>query len=291
MALTAEQYKAYLQGLAKEKGFDAGKTEKLTALIEGEGDITLTRAELKDLIQPIVEHPLARHADYARAMDGLSTKEKTLNEWYEKKAKPAWEQMQQATTAAQAKIKKYEDRYGDLDEAEDIGGGKARTATGDIVDIKKVTDLVSERENGLARQFLTFQLDQNRIQREHFAKFKEVPDLAKLMAVVSERSTPEKPITLDDAYAEVYGEQVQAYSKEAEEKRIDAIVNDRLKAERARKAAPVNGAAVAETGTFFAQHADSQKSDAKPMSDAEREALFNADLETELAKINQPAAQ
>lgn len=282
--LTPAQMAEYLKGLAKEKQFDEARTGKLLSLIEGDADVTLTRAELRELLEPIVELPFGRHATFSQKMNEVQGFRNTLEKWRTDEMLPAFKQANDRAASALAKVAKFEERYGSIDEIEDEGGGKGRTLSGEIIDIKKVQEIIAERESGMAKQFLAFQLDQDRLTREHFSRFKEIPDLSKLMEVVAEAAKTGKSLSLPEAYTEVYGEKVQAHTAEAENKRIDAEVSKRLNAERARRPAGANGAAIPEDGSFFAHYVKEQKGEAKPQSDADLEAAFNADYAEELAK-------
>jgi hypothetical protein len=288
MPLTPEQLKTYLQTLAKEKGFDADRTTRLTSLIEGDGDITLTRQEARELLTPIVEHPFARHATFAKSMDEVKEKHQTLEKWHREQALPAVERSAKEVERLNGKLAKFVERYGDLEDVTDIGGGKGVTKTGDVVDMNKVNELLNQQ----ASNFLMFEKDKDRIVREHFSRFGEIPNVTQLMELISERAQANKQMTLDDAYNELHGDRVKEFDDKAKSDAIEAEVNKRLAAERARRPADVPGAGrVESTGAFWAQQSAATKDDKSApanLSDSERADAFAADLTTELQKREVP---
>jgi tyrosine-protein phosphatase YwqE len=287
MALTQAQLNEYLKGLAKEKGFDEARTGRLVALVEGDEDVTISRAELRELVTPIVEHPLARQAAFSREMDTLKEKHQGLDKWHREQALPAVQRSQAEVTRLQSTIEKYEGRFGKLDDVQDIGGGKGVTKQGDVVDMTKVNELLANRD----RQFLAMQLDQDRIIRAHFERFKEIPNISELVKVIGEKSNDSRQLTLDDAYNEVYGTRVQEFVKQQDDLRIKTEVDKAIAADRARRPAPGSGATVGEVKGDFWDHHNAHanaapKKDAAapaPISEVDLENAFAADLVSELA--------
>jgi hypothetical protein len=281
MALTQAQLNEYLRNLAKEKGFDETRTGRLVALVEGDEDVTISRAELRELVAPIVEHPLSRQATFSRAMDEVKEKHQGLEKWHREQALPAVQKAQSEAARLRSVVEKFEERFGKLDDVQDLGGGKGVTKQGDVVDMTRVNELLQQRD----KQFLAMQLDQDRIIRAHYERFKEIPNISELVKVIGEKSTDTRSLTLDDAYNEVYGERVQAFDKEQNEKAFNAEVEKRLAAERARRPAPGSGATAGEVkGDFWDHHNSTPKKDAVVPTEVDLENAFAADLMTELSQ-------
>lgn len=256
MRLTNEQLQTYLKGIAKERNFDDARTGRLVQLVTGEGDITLTRAEIRELLEPIVEHPLARHSEFSSRMDAVTQKYAALEKWRTEVAEPAVARADQEKAQLQRTVDAFRARFGELEDVEDIGGGRGKTATGEVVDMAKVNALIDADRKARSHEFLAFQMDQDRITREHYDRFKTLPDISELIRIIGAAANdPIKPRTmsLDEAYKEKYGDQVQKHEKDAEERRFQEEVDKRDRARRARKS---DSTGTNADGVFWSHHKD-----------------------------------
>lgn len=287
MKLTEEQLKQYLNGIAKERGFDDTRTGKLMALVSGDGDVTIARAELKEILEPIVEHPLARHSEFASAMDKAQQQYAAVEKWRTGVAEPAIVKEKERADNLEKRVAAFKARYGELDDVADMGGGKGMTATGETVNMDKVNELLAADRKARSQEFWEYQLDSDRIVREHFNRFKELPNMSEMIAAIGAAANdPVNPrrLSLDDVYKEKYGERLQKYEKEQDDRRIDAEVQKRIAAQRARPNAPRSGASADDGGVFWGQHKDADApavaAGAQPTDLA---SAFAADFESTLA--------
>ena len=287
MKLTNEQLQTYLRGMAKERGFDETRTGKLVSLVSGEGDVTLTRAELKELLEPIVEHPLSRQSEFSSAMDRAQQQYLAVDRWRREVAEPAVTKEQERAAKLEQRIEAFKARYGDIEDVTDMGGGTGVTATGEKVNMDKVNELMAADRQARSREFWEYQLDASRIRTEHFNRFKELPDEAAMIAAIAAAANdPVNPrrLSLDDVYKERYGEKVQKYNQEQEEKRIEDLVQKRITPQRARPNAPRSGASAEDGGVFWGQHKDADApAPAAGGQPTDLASAFNADFETTLA--------
>lgn len=292
MPLTKEQLIQYTQDLARERGFDATKTAQLVALVDGDSDVTISRQQLRELIEPIVEHPLARHATFSQQLDLYKKKREELEQWRNNTAEPLLAKHKAELEQAQRVVAAFEAKFGKLEDVQDIGGGKGVTSTGEVVDMKKVEEVAAKVIQQDRQDFVQFELERDEIQRSHFSMFKELPNVSELLQHIGSAAQTGKALSLRDAYEELYGPRVKEYQAKVENEKLESEVNKRVaERERLRRtSAPRDGAALGEgaEGPFWgrteAKEGDG-KSAATP-SDVDLEIAFQRDMQEQLIKNN-----
>jgi hypothetical protein len=294
--LTTEQLTEYLRGIAKERGFDDTRTGRLTALVAGDGDLTITRADLREILEPIVEHPLARHADFARKLDEYNKMYVGLQTWKagaEKTVADAEAEVQKYKT----EVERLRAQIGDPDDVHDRGDGTGVTKEGKVVSMEDVNKLVaSERDQiqqRMSQEFLGYQLDADRITREHFERFGALPNMGELLKRIAEaQKDPINPrkLDLDEAYNEIHGDKVKQYEAKKEEERIEKLVKERVRQQTSR-AGSTSGANTTEDGVLFSGGKirgtiGTDPNPPAPLDENAALAAFEADFNAELVAAN-----
>jgi len=299
MARKVDELKQYAEELAKEKGLTEPQIKIAVAFMTGDTE-ALKDVPLADVIAavtPVADQAVGRRADHSRAMGEAQKAQKLAKQAYDDNqawrgtAKADYDKALAERDAVLVNLKKYEDEFGPLDETVNIGGGKTVTATGDVVRTKDIEALRAEIETKttqkLAGQFMQFQLEEGQLATQHFARFKEPLNKARLIEIMAEHSAadPQHPISLTQAYNEEYGTKVTELDTAARAAEITAAENRGV--EKGRKAAAAamgrSGAAVPETGIVFDRIEAERKAGDKKVIDAhsddENAALFAQDLE------------
>lgn len=300
MARTKDELKQYAADLAKEKGLPDNLAKIGIAVMTGDKE-ALKDVPLDDLIAavgPMADLAVGRGADYQRAMTETTAAQRKARTAYDEniawknKALPEFTQATADLQAARDRLAVYEKEFGPLDETVDIGGGKTVTATGKVVkteDLDKLrTEVAAETEKRLAGQFMQFQFEEGNLTEQHFKRFKEPMNKAKLIEIMAKHAAdPENPraISLTDAYNELYGEQVTKQDADARAAEIKAAEERGIAKGRTAAAAALgrSGAAVPESGMVFDRINAERKAGDKPVideqSDDDLAAAFAADLE------------
>ena len=287
------ELKKYLAGIAKERGFDETRTGRLLGIVEGEGDVTLSRDEIAELLAPIVEHPFSRQSAFSKAMDEGNARIKKYDEWYPQASAAANAALEKAGKS-EAALAKYEKLYGPVDDIEDVGDGKGRTPSGAIVDLKKVEEVTDQKLQAWGRDTMRVVLDSNKVTREHARRFKgEIVDLDPLMTKVAEHQVKgERDYDLIAAYQDEYGDKIKELDTAAQLARDNGIAEKARLEERTRLMAGSRPGAVVrdEKGVFWDKQAADEKVAGAALSTDERQSAFLSDLNTELAKRDQEVA-
>jgi len=300
MARSKDELKAYAAALAKEKGLPDNLAQIGIAVMTGDKE-ALKDVPLDDLIAavgPLADLAVGRQADYSRAMGEVKQQHKAAEDAYKGNlkwktdARAEFDKAVADRAAALGKIAAYEEEYGSLDETVDIGKGKSVTATGDVVKTADLKALREEVRDQMASEFLQFQIEEGNLVEQHFARFKQPLNKAKLIEVVGKHAAdPINPrnISLTDAYNELYGEKITQLDTEARAAELKAAKDEgRNEGRKEGRAAAMStigrsGAAVSEdSGAVFARIDAERKAGDKPvadLSDDELAAAFVADME------------
>jgi len=300
MARKVDELKQYAEELAKEKGLTEPQIKIAVAFMTGDTE-ALKDVPLADVIAavtPVADQAVGRRADHSRAMGEAQKAQKLAKQAYDDNqawrgtAKADYDKALAERDAVLVNLKKYEDEFGPLDETVNIGGGKTVTATGDVVRTKDVEALrktiKDETRAELAGQFMQFQFEEGQLATQHFARFKEPLNKARLIEIMGQHAVDNPkaaPLSLTQAYEVEYGEKVTKLDTDARAAEIRAAEDRGI--EKGRKAAATamgrSGAAVPETGIVFDRIEAERKAGDKKVIDAhsddENAALFAQDLE------------
>lgn len=281
MALTKEQLDAYVRGLCKEKNIAQATIDKLVAGMQADPDQLAALSEILEIPQ--------------KALEATRALQKENEDWREKKVVPFVQQKVQEAEAAKAqaadalkKLAAVEARYGNLEEAIDLGDGTSRTPSGDIVKKADIDKLMADTRTAQNREFLQVTLDSNRLRQQHFKLFGALLDEEPLWAEVAKAAMAKDPITgeskqitLIDAYELVHGAEVKKKETEAAAARDEQLRMDGEKRALQRIAqGGVAGAHVREgsEGDVFSIITATEKEGYRPESDQDRLSSFARDL-------------
>lgn len=291
MARSKDELKIYVAALAKEKNLTEDQTALAIAAATGDVE-SLTKEQIAQIITPLLDLAVGRQADYSRSMDEARTEkdraiahQRKLEQWRTQDVLPE-------ITKLREKVTKFQDRYGDIDDIQDVGGGKSVTPSGEVVSTAKVNEIRSD----IAKDFLTFESERSELSVEHFRHFKEPLDTRPLLDIIGKAANdPINPrqLGLKDAYTLLHGPKITEMAAAA---RADELAAARREGkEEGRKearvqAAPRTGAAIPPQapGTFW-HHMNTgggsnEANNTPQMSDAERAAMFTNDFRTRLAE-------
>lgn len=302
MARAKDELKQLVLDLCKEKNFSPEMTEVAVGVITGDAKY----AEIAPAVAPLIDLAVGRHADYSRLSDAAKTEMLKARQiyaqneaWRQQEAIPAVKRAQEQAAALQAKIAKFQERYGDLEDVEDIGGGRGMTASGKVVSMEMVEKLkeeaVQSAKSVMAKEFADYERDRNKVIMEHAKLFKgEIPDVNLLLDTIGEAAAEGNPnMGLLDAYNKVYGPKIAEINQAAHDAEIKAAEQRGEQRGRAAAAGVMtrSGAAIPEnTGEFWSHMSTIEKQGDKPaaqLSEAERAAAFGADLSAALAANEQ----
>lgn len=302
MARAKDELKQLVLDLCKEKNFTPEMTEAAVGVVMGDAKY----AEIAPVITPLIDLAVGRHADYSKLSDAARAEMMKARQiyaqneaWRQQEAIPAVKRAQEQAAALQAKIAKFQERYGDLEDVEDIGGGRAMTASGKVVSMETVEKLKEEAvqlaKGAMAKEFVDFERDRSRLQVQHAKLFKgEILDTGLLLDTIGKAAAEGNPnMSLEQAYHELYGPKIQEINQAAHDAEIKAAEQRGEQRGRAAAAGVMtrSGAAIPEsTGEFWSQMSAAEKQGDKPatqLSEAERAAAFGADLSAALAANEQ----
>jgi len=222
----------YFDAFSDGNTFLAGVLAKLPEAVRAQVKDVFDKPDAKDAVTLLGDSVLAR-ADYSKNMDTLKTdREKLQTQFNELNT---WYANNQAALKEYPTLKAEYDRLkaGDPDPNPDPDKDKSRHK--DQPDIRTVAlDVINNAapEYIAVSAFLAMKTD------AHRAMFGEPldtvalvrnPKLGKDIA-----GQPGRVYSLEDAYMETHGERVRTKQKEAEDKRINDLVEARLKEERAK---------------------------------------------------------
>lgn len=221
--------------------------------------------------------------DYSRASDETTAERvkytkahKEVVEDFYPKAKAAKEAADARAEAAEKKIKRFIAEFGDLDEAEDIGGGRVRTESGDVIRKADFDKILAEREKQIREQVtgqaVGIQLEIQDLAYDHFTAFNKPLDTRPLVAAVkAARDRGDTEYSLQSAYDEQWGPKLEEQKEAADKKRIDdAVTAARLDERSKHRASPAAVIDEDNVGPFAAQNFVANKP--KQMSPEELEA-------------------
>lgn len=281
--MTKEERERYVRQICKDKGYDAQKTEKVVAKAHA-----IATGEDGDLIDDVLSLPIKGTADYNQKVDGVKQLDRELKAW-----KVDAEKIVVAEKAErqrlEALVKKVEAKFGPIDEIIDRGDGTGISKDGKVVDVttmdklKALEDSVNQRD----AFWLGMMVDKDVVAAQHLARFGKLPDTAALMQKVADSNGK---ITVAQAYAEVYGEDVRKYEEAEVKKHEDKIREEARSEERSRlmKAGyRPTGATVSETGSalFNVQKEGDQNDKDRLRNPDENISLLEQDLRTEFSKL------
>lgn len=283
------QFEAYVRGLCKDKNYDQAKTDKI---------VTKELARFDDpedgsLFADLAELPIKSNADYNKKVDELKTKATTLDNW-RNDAQAALDREAATRRAAEQRAAKYQQKYGDLDEAagdgegggngNGNGNGGAGNGAGGGKDKPMTTaeyqKMLEDRDRGNLRLIA----DLGRVRAQHAKRFKgEIIDDTELLKEVGKAAQEGRNITIDEAYQTLFGEKVaklEADDKTAYEQKLR---DEGAKAERdriARAGGMRTGATQPEGYALQALRTEGSKNDkARQMTDDDRIAALAADID------------
>jgi hypothetical protein len=209
--------------------FLAGVLAKLPEAERAQVKAAFEKPEAKDAVTLVGDSVLAR-TDYSKKMDALTatqaavaTHKETLDAWYEKNKAALIEH-----PALKAEIDKL--KAGGTDDDDDTKG-KGMT-------VEEIQKLVDAQISAQAPDFVNLTAYMPTLALRHYQMFGEVLDAQELVAnpkvgkpIVGQ---PGRVYSLPDAYQEKYGDRLAAKAKEADDKRVNDLVEARLKDERAK---------------------------------------------------------
>lgn len=224
---------AYESGLSFLTGVFPSLPEATRAQVQA----ALESAEARSFITTIGDGVLAR-SDYSKHMDTLKTQTDDLT-----KKQQALDQLYQQNLSWYETNKPVLDEYTrikpeyDVLKAGDSGDPSHRPAPA-AFDAEQARKIAQEQINAVAPDMVGVAAWSAAKAVEHYAQFGEVLPLSELVTTTLSARQAGRSLTLDEAYREKYGERVQQKAKEAEDARINKLVQDRLAEERA-KAGPM----------------------------------------------------
>lgn len=297
MAFTKEQREKYLRDIGAERKLSAEVIDRTIKILDADTD------EAKALAEVIIDLPLSRHSEFSSAMDKARNAEQASlalyadnKRWREREAAPQLIKAQQDADALRKTVAAFEERFGPLDDVQDLGKGQSMTATGQVVktsDIERIkTDAVALARAQMAKEFLAFRTEENTLQLKHAKLFGgEMLDTTALLGVVAKHAqdalNPQQ-ISLTEAHNELYGAKITELEQHAREAEIKAAEKRGEDKGRAAVAASIErtGAAVPESGGFWdrMQQLEKENSKGQPTS-SDSESAFVADLRRERAKL------
>lgn len=287
---TPQEIKSWIGDLGKEKGFTPEQIDLVQKVAAGEVE-TLTKEQIA-LVTPLLTLTVGRHGEWQKAMNEANAAKQKADTHYQQMTDWRNKEVLPKLQAAEAKVRQFEDKYGPIDETEDLGGGRTRTASGDIVDtkdVKKVVDIDTAVNNvraQMSQEFMQYEIAKNRLTQEHWSRFGKLLDTQPLLQKIAEhnRTNPDNQIGLDQAYQLVHGEDVKKYEDKKEADKIAAAEKrgeERAAKKYATAGGPRTGAAVGENeGAFWAdQHGVKKEGeeDVSKLTDADRAAAFGQD--------------
>lgn len=168
--------KAYMTQLAKEAGV---AEDKLQAALEVVSNEKVSKA---------FSDAMLRQEDYSRNMDALTGEKKKLTQWYQEQLSVA-QKNEQIVTDYDAKVKKYQELYGDITDG--TPGRSSSVDTSNFIDKKTF----EERLNQQGQQAIQITKIATRCATDYYARFQKVLDIDAL-----EKFTLESGLPLQAAY-------------------------------------------------------------------------------------------
>ena len=296
--MTKDQREAYVRQLCKDKNYDAAKTEKVVAAAHAQA-----AADDDGLFDALIELPIKSSADYNQKVDDLKKKAGALETWHTT-AQATLTTADKERKSAEARIKKFEAKYGQLeddDDGDDAGDKRDKRGKKPNADeIKQLQADIAARD----QNYLVMMADAGDVIAKHAKMFKgEIISTRELLMEVgkaaNDTSLPDdqRNITMEQAYLRLYGPKV----KEAQENEVKAheqsLIDKGAKAERERlgRSTMRSGASIPEQGpdsiVFNALDSDGKKDDAtRALTEQDRLNLFAQDLGKEMAAREQTDA-
>ena len=272
---TKDELKAAVTKWADETGLPAEQRPAFLASLDHDG----FAAKLGEAI--------LMRSDYSRAMnDEVAPLKKQYEEKYNELVNQWYPQAKSAHETTAARLRAFEERFGDLDQAAPAGKGKMELETGQIVTKAEFDKLMAAREAAVrtevTEQTVGVTLAIKKLDVQHWKDFKEPLDVEPLVEIVSAaRKRGDQSFSLFDAYQQEYGEKLEAKRTAARKKEVDDAVMAARLDERSKLAAG-RGAVVTDeesVGPFFAaQAAAAKRGNAPAPTEEELEAEFIRDL-------------
>lgn len=268
-----DELKAAFSKLATETGLPAEQITAFNAALDNDAfaakvgsEMVMTRSDYSRAMNEEVA-PLA--AKYTKAHNDL------VNVWHPA-AQAALAKAEADKTAAEARNRKFVAQYGDLDEAEELPGGRMRTESGDIirkVDFDKaIADSRAAAKAEAIGEAVSITLQIQDLAFDHFKEFGKPLDTRPLVAKVkAARDGGDTSFGLQSAYDAEWGEKLTEKHEAVSQKKIDdAVAAARLDERSKARSTPAHIVDEDSVGPFAAQNFTANKP--KQLSDAELEA-------------------
>lgn len=215
--MTAQEIAAYWQELAKKAGVPE---ERVKAVVEALSDETVSKAFAEGfLTQPEYNRGLDKNkSEWESKVQEASAQAVKLNDWYEKEAKPAYEQNLHGIDT----LKKYQELYGALD-----GTGDSKTNGDPPKDVLTRTEL-NEELRKRDQNVVDLTKTAMRISSDYTNRFKEPMSEEKLNEL--EKLAVDNSIPLGKAYEMWIAPRVNTMEREAleakyEKKTVEAVAD------------------------------------------------------------------
>lgn len=214
---------AYESGQA----FLAGVFAKLPAEQRSQVEAAFNAPEARDAVIVLGDGTLAR-SEFSRRMDEAQKTAADAQALVE--ANQAWFAVNKPALDEYQQIKPEYDRL-------KAGGGAPPIApvappAGPVFDKTAIEKLVQEQIGAAAADVVGISAWASRRSVEHFQKFGEVLPVDEIVSTTIAARQKGTQTTLDDTYQQKYGEQIAAAAKQAEDARIEQLVQQRVAQER-----------------------------------------------------------
>lgn len=287
--MTKEEREAYVRQICKDKNYTEEKTLKAIAKAHA-----MAEGEDGAILDDVLSLPIKSSADYNSKVDELKGKAKALDAWHQT-ARATVSRAEQAAKDSQAKLAKFEAKYGDVDDLEEDDDGNVRGKGGKVVDEKTLTDMLAARDRQRNLESLQIIADSGDIVKRHFeltGKIISTRDLLLEVGKAASDSVDPKQISINDAYDRLYGKEVESINEKRAADEKTALKAEGAKEERARlqrAGVRLTGAAVSESTSggiaFDAINSEGKKDDkTRQLSEDDRLALFEQELRQETDK-------
>ena len=286
--MTKEQREAYVRQLCKDKNYDEAKTAKVVAAAHAQA-----AADEDGLFDALIELPIRSSADYNKKVDELRQKASGLDTWFAG-AQKAVSDAKSAKEQAEARIKKFEAKYGDLDDDDDPNPNPKPGKKPSAAEIDQLKADIAARDG----HYLNLVADAGDVIARHARMFRgEVISTRDLLKKVGEAAAdPINPrnITIDDAYNELYGDRVREAQQAEIRANEDRLRNEGAEAERKRfqRSGSRSGATITEDQIAFdaINSSDNPEDPNRKLSEQDRLSLFAQELRQESDKRAQAEA-
>lgn len=215
---------AYESGQA----FLAGVFAKLPAEQRAQVEAAFNAPEAKDAVIVLGDGTLAR-SEFSRRMDEVKRAEADAQALYD--ANQAW------FAANKPVIDEYQQIKPEYDRLKAHSGQPpvvppAAPPAGPTFDRAAIEKLVQEQISAAAADVVGVSAWTSQRAVEHYRQFNEVLPVSEIVSATLAARQKGSSATLDDTYREKYGEKIAAAAKQAEDTRIEQLVQQRLQQER-----------------------------------------------------------